>query len=275
MLMETFSRAFTEHPYRWSVIGDPEHILAAKDEEFQEFFNTFYVPNNAVLIIAGDIDEKQTKEFVTKYFAEIPKGKKEIVYQNIVEPPLKGEIRDTIFDNIQLPLIIQAYRAPALNSDDYYALSMLSTLLSGGGSSKLYRELVDNKQLALAVNSVPLPFKDPSLSIILAFPNMGIDPFVLEQAIDEEVEKVKNSLISEQDFQKLKNQIENQIVSGNQRMATIAHNLATNYTYFGDASLINKELEKYSAVTREDIKRVANTYLRADNRVVLYYMPKK
>jgi predicted Zn-dependent peptidase len=271
---EILSRAFTVHPYKWNVIGDPDHIMAAKDEEFIEFFNTFYVPNNAVLVIAGDIDEKQTKEFVKKYFDEIPRGKKDIPVQNIVEPPLKSEIRDTIFDNVQLPLIIQAYRTPALNTDDCYALSMLSTLLSDGESSRLYSELVDNQQVALMVQAVPLPFKDPSLIVMLAFPNMGIDPLVLEQAIDAEVEKVKNNLISEQESQKLKNQIENNIVSENQRMATIAHNLATDYTYFGNTALINKELEKYSAVTREDIKRVANTYFRKDNRVVLYYMPK-
>ena len=275
MLVEMLKRAFTVHPYRWFVIGEAEHIMAALDEEFQEFYDKYYVPDNAVLVIAGDIDINRTKQLVAKYFDDIPKGKKNRVYNKIVEPPLKGEIRDTIFDNVQLPLILQAYRSPAMNTNDFYAMSMLSTLLSEGESSRLYRELVDNKQLALMVNSIPLPFKEPSLNVMLALPNMGIDPNVLEKAIDEEVEKVKKELIPEREFQKLRNQFENQVISENQRMATIANNLATSYTYFGDASLINKELERYMAVTREDIQRVANEYFRTENRVVLYYLPKK
>ena len=275
MLIEIFKRAFTVHPYRWTTIGDPEHIMAAEDHEFQEFYDMFYEPNNAVLVITGDFDEKHTKDLVSKYFGSIPKGKKEIVRSNIVEPPLKGEIRDIIFDNVQLPLIIQAYRSPAMDTDDYYALDMLSTILSSGESSRLNKELVDNKQLGLMINSLMLPFKDPSISVVLAFPNMGIEPQVLETAIDAEIEKVKKELITEKEFEKLRNQVENQFVSGNQKMASIANNLATYYTYFGDASLINKELDRYMAVTREDIQRVARTYFRPENRVVLYYMPKK
>ena len=273
ILNETLKRAFTIHPYRWHVIGDPDHIMAALDEEFQEFYDKFYAPDNAVLVIAGDIDVNKTKELVSKYFNDIPKGKMKESYTKIIEPPLKGEIRDTIFDNVQLPLILQSYRSPAMNTDDYYAMDMLNTLLSTGQSSRLYRELVDNQRLALMVASSPMPFNEPSLNLIMAFPNMGIDPYELEKAIDTEVEKVKTQLIPENEFQKLRNQFENNIISENQRMATIAHNLATNYIYFGDASLINKELEKYMAVTREDIQRVANEYFRPENRVVLYYMP--
>ena len=275
MLGETLKRAFTVHPYGWHVIGDPDHIMAALDEEFQEFYDKFYVPDNAVLVIAGDIDKDQTKKLVSKYFADIPKGKVPNNYQKVIEPTQKGEVRDTIFDNVQLPLVLQAYRSPAMNTTDFFAMEMLSTLLSTGQSSRLYRELVDNQKLALMVASVPLPFVEPSLSLMLALPNMGIDPYDLEKAIDAEIEKVKNQLIPENEFQKLRNQFENRIISGNQRMATVAHNLATNHTYFGDASLINKELEKYLAVTREDIKRVANEYFRPENRIVLYYLPNK
>ncbi len=274
ILQETMKRAFTVHPYRWTTIGNPEHIMAAKDEEFQQFYDKFYVPNNAVLVLAGDIEIDATKELVKKYFSDIPRGKQDLTYKSVVEPPLNGEIRDTVFDNVQLPLILQAYRTPAMGTDDYYALDMLSTLLSKGQSSRLYKSLVDEQQKAMQVASFPLPFRDPSVALTFALPNMGVKTKDLEDAMDAEIKKVQDELISEKEFQKLKNQFENDIVKGNIKVSTRANTLARNYTYFGDANLINTELDKYLAVTREDIKRVANKYLTKDNRVVLYYLPK-
>ena len=274
LLQETMKRAFTKHPYRWTVIGDPDHIRAAKDEEFQQFYKEFYVPNNAALVIAGDIDIEETKTLISKYFAEIPKGTKEIYRPSIVEPALNGEVRDTIYDNIQLPLIVQAYRTPAMGTEDYYALEMLSQLLSGGQSSRLYKALVDEQQKALEAGSFAMPFQDPSVALAFALPNMGVDCKDLEAAMDAEVEKVRNDLISEREFQKLRNQFENSFVKSNVKLASRAENLATNYIYFGNTNLINTELENYLAVTREDIKRVANKYFVEDNRVVLYYLPK-
>ncbi|MGF1635426.1 MAG: M16 family metallopeptidase [Cyclobacteriaceae bacterium] len=274
IIYETMRRSFTKHPYQWVVIGDENHIREAEDHEFKAFHEMFYVPNNAVLVIAGDIDIEKTKGMVDRYFSDIPKGSKEIYRPNIVEPERKTEVRDTIYDNIQLPAVIQSYNIPARGTDDYYAVEMLGYLLSQGQSSRLHRSLVDEQQLALQVMAVPLGLEDPGVSLVFALPNMGIDPATLEDAMNVELEKVRNELISESELQKLKNQFESRIVNSNTTIASRATNLANNYTLFKDTNLINNQIEKYLAVTREDIQNAAKKYFRDDNRVVLYYLPK-
>lgn len=274
-LPSIMERAFKQHPYRWPVIGSMEHLNAATEEDYKHFYKTYYVPNNAILSIAGDIDIAETKELVAKYFGPIPRGKGEISRPNIVEPPIASEIRDTVYDkNIQLPAVIQGYRMPAQGTEDYYALQMLSQLLSQGQSSRFYKALVDEQQKAIAAGNLPLPLEDPGIAIAFGITNMGVSLPDLEAAMDAEVQKVQNELITEREFQKLKNQIENNFVSRNSTMGGIADNIANYEMYFGDANLINTEIERYLKVTREDIRRVAKKYLSKSNRVTLYYMPK-
>ncbi len=275
VLEESFKRAYKVHPYRWPVIGSMEHLNAATEEDYVNFYKTFYVPNNAVLSIAGDIDIEETKKLVEKYFGSIPRGTRDIPRPTVVEPPLEGEIRDTVYDNIQLPAVIQTYRIPALGTPDFYAVDMLSTLLADGESSRLNKALVDEKQLALFAGNFPLALEDPGVSINFAIANMGVDPAVLEAAMDEEIRKVQEELIPEREFQKLRNQIENDFVSANSSMVGIAESLADYYMYYGDANLINTELQRYLAVTREDIREAARKYYTLDKRVVLYYLPKE
>ncbi len=275
ILQETMARVFKEHPYRWPVIGSMEHLNAAEESDYVNFYNDFYVPNNAVLSIAGDIDIEQAKVWVKKYFAGIPRGKGEIYRPNIVEPEMTGEIRDTIYDNIQLPAVIQAYRTPGQGSDDSYAMEMVSTLLSRGGSSRFRKSIVEEQQLAIQVGSFPIGLEDYSVSLGFGITNMGVDPGDMEKAMDAEVLKIQNELISDEEFQKLKNQIENDFVSSNSRVAGIAESLANYHMYFGDANLINNEIERYLAVTKEDIMKAAQKYLSPDRRVVLYYLPKE
>ncbi len=274
LLQELLSHGFTSHPYKWTVIGNADHIRAAKDEEFKAFYDSFYVPNNAVLVLAGDVKYKEVKKLVTKYFADIP-AKTDGIYRPSIKEEIKhAEVRDTIYDNIQLPAIFQAYHIPAMGTKDYYAVEMLNQLLATGQSSRLYKALVDEQQLAIQVAAIPLPFEDPGLSIALAIPNMGLDCADVEAAMNKEIEKVQNELIPDKEFQKLRNQVENQIVNENSTIANRATTLARNFTYFKDANRINTDLDRYLAVTPEDLKRVANEYFRKDNRVVLYYLPK-
>ncbi|WP_017733800.1 M16 family metallopeptidase [Nafulsella turpanensis] len=270
---EIFKRAFKKHPYRWTTIGSMEDLNAAKLEEFMEFYKEYYVPNNATLSIAGDIDIEETKELVKKYFAEIPEGD-EPYRPNIVEPAMTAEVRDTIYDNIQLPAVFQAYRMPGQGTEDYYALNMLTTLLSGGPSARLQKKLVDEEQKALQVVAFPYALEDYGLFITLGLVNMGVPLNELEEGMNEEIKRVKTELVSEKEFQKVRNQIESDFVSSNAKVAGIAESLANYHVYFGDANLINTEIERYNKVTREDLRRVANKYLNPENRVVLYYLPK-
>lgn len=274
VLEETMKRAYTVHPYRWSVIGSLDHLSAAKDQEFVEFYKTFYVPENAVLSIAGDLDIEQTKALVAKYFSDIPVGRNAIPRSSVVEPPQSQEIRDVVFDNIQLPAVIQAYHVPAQGTEDYYAVSMLAQLLSQGESSRLSKSVKDEQQKALFVGAFPLDLEDPGVTIAFGIANIGIAPEDLEKSMDAEYEKVKSELIPEKEFQKLRNQIENDFISANSRVVGIAESLGNYYMYFGDANLINTEIDRYMKVTREDIQRVAKKYFIKENRVVLYYLPK-
>lgn len=271
---EIMARAYKVHPYRWTPIGSMAHLDAATESDYVNFYKEFYVPNNAVLSIAGDIDIAETKSLIAKYFSTIPKGKGEIYRPDVTEPALGGEVRDTVYDNIQLPAVIQAYRIPAQGTPDYYALSMLGTVLSQGESSRLNKSVVDEQQLAVATGNFPLGLEDPGVSIVFGIANMGVDPSSLEKAINDEVGKLQNELISEEEFEKMRNQIENNFISSNSTMVGIAESLANYHMYFGDAELINTEIDRYMKVTREDIRRVARQYYTPDNRVVLYYLSK-
>ncbi|MEZ4920664.1 MAG: pitrilysin family protein [Saprospiraceae bacterium] len=274
LLEESMKRAFTKHPYHHSVIGSMEHLDAAQENDYVQFYKDFYRPDNAILSIAGDLDIEQTKKLIDTYFTSIPRGKGEIFRPSIVEPALKSEVRDTVYDNVQLPGIVYTYRIPAQGTEDFYAVKMLSMLLSQGESSRLQKEIVDNQQKAIFVGSFPLELEDPGASIMFGITNMGVDVDDVAKAIDAVVEDVQKNLISDEEFQKLQNQVENDFVTSNNTVAGIAESLANYEMYYGDANLINTELKRYREVTKEDLKRVANKYFNKNNRVTLYWLPK-
>ncbi len=274
-LTEMLKRAYKVHPYQWFLIGSMDHLNAAKLEEFIQFYKTYYVPNNCVLSIAGDINIPELKKKIEAYFGPIAKGTLPMNRPSIKEPPLGGEVRDNIYDNIQLPAIFHAYRAPKQGGEEYYAFNLLSTILSGGASSRMNKTLVDSKQLAVAAQSVPFFNEDDGLFIALTIANMGVKVETLEASMDSVVNELKTGLVGEREFQKVKNQITTALVDSKATMAGIAESLANNEVYFGDANLINTELEKYNKVTREDVLKVAKKYLNKENRVALHYLPKE
>lgn len=270
---EMFGRAFKDHPYEITPIGTMEDLNAAQIEDFKDFYGTFYVPNNATLSIAGDITPSEAKELIEKYFGPIAKGTNEIPRPKPAVELLPSEISDTVYDNIQLPALFFGYRIPEQGTKEAYAIDMLTTLLSDGQSSRFYKKLVDEEQLGLAVQAFPFGLENGGIFITLGIANMGVDLKDLKNGIDMEVAKVRNDLISEKEYEKVLNQLENDFVSQNSTMAGIAESLANYHVYFNDANLINTEIEKYRAVTREDLQAAAKKYLTEQNRVVLYYLP--
>jgi predicted Zn-dependent peptidase len=271
---EVFGNAFTNSYYAIPPIGTMEDLNAASYADFEEFYGTFYVPNNATLSIAGDIDPDQTLELIKKYFGTIPRGTKEIPRPTEAPPALTGEKVDTVYDNIQLPGVFVAYRTPAQGTKEAYAMDMLSTVLSGGQSSRMYKKIVDEEQMAVAVQAFPFSFEKAGLFINFGIVNQDTEASALASAMDSEIAKVRDNPITEKEYEKVLNQLENNFISSNGSMAGIAESLADYHVYFGDADLINTEIEKYREITPAYLQEIAKKYLVDANRIVLYYLPK-
>jgi zinc protease len=264
---------FRKHPYRWTTIGEMEHLDAATLDEFLAFNKKFYVPNNAVLVVAGDIDISSTKKMIEDYFGDIPKGA-EIDRYYEKDDPITEAISATAYDsNIQIPAVINAYRAPGFSERDSRVLDMISTYLSDGPSSKLYKKLVDEKKMALQTGAFNISQEDYSMYVIFGLPlgENTLDDLVSE--MDEEIVKIQDQLISERDYQKLQNKIENGFINSNASIEGIANSLARYYMLYDNTNLINTEIDIYRSITREEIKDVANKYLNPNQRLVLEYLP--
>ena len=272
-LSEMFKRAFKQHNYRWVPIGSMDDLNAATLEELMAFYKKYYVPNNATLSIGGDIDVAQTKAMITKYFGDIP-AVANVQRPSAYEPPLGGEVVDTIYDNIQIPAVFAGYRMVSETHPDTYALQMLTTALSDGPSSRFSKRMVDQDQNALQVAAFPFAMEHHGVFIALALANGATSTGTLMTTMEEEIAKMQQEPLSEKEFTKLLNKVESDYVNRNSGVAGIAENLANYHVYFGDANLINTEIERFRTVTPADLQRVAQTYLKPENRVVLHYLPK-
>lgn len=271
-----FTHLFEGHPYNWQPIGSMEHLDAARLEEFIAFFKKYYAPNNAVLTIAGDLDIEKTKSLVAKYFNEVPKGSP-VVKGTFPLKPITKQIVDTVYDaNIQIPAIFAAYRAPGMKSRDNQVLEMVSSILSGGGSSRLSMKMVDEKKNAMEVSAFTYTLEDHGAYITLALPNNNTPLNDLLTDIDAEVLRLQTELISEAELKKLQNQFESAYVSANTKMIGVAENLANGYTFQNkNTNDLNEQLAKMKSISPEEIREVAKKYLNKNQRVVLYYLPKK
>ncbi len=275
LFTEVKRNLFSKHPYRWAPIGSMEHLDAATLEEFLAFNKKFYIPNNAVLVVAGDFEKGQAKEWISKYFGPIQKGEKTAkvkVEEDPIQETIKAEYQDP---NIQLPMLVTAYRTPSMKTRDARVLEMISTVLSGGKSSRLYKKIVDQKKMALQVASFNYSQEDYGMYFVFGIPMQGFTMDDLLKEIDEEIVKMQTELISERDFQKLQNTFENQYVNSNANLESLAENLASFYLLYGDINLINTEIDIYRSVTREEIREVAKKYLNTNQRLILDYIPEK
>ncbi len=274
-LSEIMKRLFTNHPYNWVPIGSMADLDAATLDEFKAFNKKYYTPNNAVLVIAGDIDLAKTKILVENYFAEIPSGVA-ITRTVAKETPITKEMIDTTYDsNIQIPAILAAYRVPGETEKESKILEMASAVLSQGNSSRMFKKMVDEKKNSLQVGSFNYSLEDYGAYITFALPNNNTSLDTLLKDMDDEVVKLQTTLISEIEFTKLQNQFENEFIGKNSKMLGVAENLANGHTFYKNTNNINTELEEIRKITRQDIQNVAKKYLNKNQRTVVYYLPKK
>ncbi len=274
-LSEIMKRLFTNHPYNWVPIGSMADLDAATLDEFKAFNKKYYTPNNAVLVIAGDIDLAKTKILVENYFAEIPSGVA-ITRTVAKETPITKEMIDTTYDsNIQIPAILAAYRVPGETDKESKILEMASAVLSQGNSSRMFKKMVDEKKNSLQVGSFNYSLEDYGAYITFALPNNNTSLDTLLKDMDDEVVKLQTTLISEIEFTKLQNQFENEFIGKNSKMLGVAENLANGHTFYKNTNNINTELEEIRKITRQDIQNVAKKYLNKNQRTVVYYLPKK
>lgn len=270
---DVYNHIFDKHNYGRPMIGYIKDLDAATLEEFKAFYSKWYMPNNAVLVVAGDIDIKNTKKLIKDYFGPIPKrtSPKRV---KIVEPERTKEKRVKEYDsNIQLPALLLAHKTPSMKDREAKVLDVISTILSNGKSSRLYKKLVDTKKKALQVFSFSRQLEDYSVYNIGAIPlgKTSLDDLIKE--MDEEIHKLQTELISDRDLQKVRNKFENQFVSSNANVQGIANSLARNYMLVGDTNRINEELNIINSITKEEIREVAKKYLAKNRRVIIEYLP--
>lgn len=259
--------------YEWPTIGYHEHLNKATIEDFQSFYNEFYQPNNACLVISGDFNVDEAKNYVKEYFGSIPKGKEiKRTPQNFSD--IKEKVDVIVEDEkAQLPGIFEGFRGPKLGEDDYYAMSLLSSIMASGESSRLYQSLVNEKQLAVASQMIPFSLQYSGALIFVNIPNSADNIEATKKALNEELAKVVQNGVTQEELTKAKNIVEASSIMSNKNTLSKAMSIARYWAYYGEPGMINTEIDKYLEVSLDDIKRVAKKYLDTDKKIILTYMP--
>jgi predicted Zn-dependent peptidase len=263
---------FKGSTYEWTPIGSTQYIDQATIDEFRDFWKRYYVPNNGTLAIAGDINIEETKKLVADYFGGIPKGA-EPPRPTVKLPEPKGnEVLEVKEDKTPLPASLHAWHACAQTHPDAYPLDLLANIMATGRSSRLYRRMVDKEQVALAAQAFPILFEKAGVIGVFATGQNGVALETLDKMIGEEVEKVRAEGVTEAEFEKALNQKESELANDNGSMMARARNLANAHLFYGKTEEVNKELDKYLAVKREDLQRVAKKYFTPDKSYRVHYV---
>jgi zinc protease len=262
--------AYTRHPYRWMTIGkELSHIENAKLDDVKEFFFKYYRPVNAILVVAGNVTTEKVKVLAEKWFGGIPSGEK--YKRNLPEEPEQKEAkRLEVKANVPLDALYKCWHIYPRLDRRYYITDLLGDILSGGGSSRLYQSLVKEKQLFSNIECYHYGSTDSGLLCIEGKLVKGIKMADAEQAIEDELAKMKNELVAETELQKVKNKTESMTAFEDMSVMSRAESLAY-YELLGDASWMNFELEKYGSVTTEDILQESRNIFREENSNTLYY----
>ena len=262
--------AYKVHPYRWPTIGkELSHISQATLDEVKSFFYRFYAPNNAVLAVTGNISWEETVRLTEKWFAPIPH--REVPVRRLPQEPLQTEERRLEVDrNVPLDALFMVYHMCSRDDADYYAFDILSDILSNGRSSRLNRKLVQEEKLFSNIDAYISGTRDAGLIHISGKPSAGVSLEQAETAIRRELDTLKQSLVGEQELEKVKNKFESTQIFGNINYLNVATNLAW-FELTGQAEDISLEVERNRSVTAEQLRIVAQKTFREENSAVLYY----
>lgn len=270
------SHLFRDSPYAWAPIGSSQHIDSASIDEFKEFYNKYYQPNNAILVVSGDFDEQLVRETINVYFGSYSQAPEPSRPQFTGMSDSVVAVKETINDlKARLPALFMGYRSVGVSDTDAYAIELLSTIMSQGESSRFYKSVVDSQQVAVNV-SLSNQFREyAGMTYIVGIASPGNSLDAVTQSIDVQLNKVLTEGVTEAELQKAKNITEAQFVGSRTGMYNKALQLASFYRYFHDTGLINREFERYMKITREDIQRVAKRLFENRNRVLFYYLPSR
>jgi len=266
--------AYKVHPYQWPTIGrEISHIEKATIQQVKDFFFAHYAPDNAVLVVTGDVDFDQVLKLADRWFGPIPN--RNVKPRNIPQEPAQTEIREQdVVRGVPNDTIYMAYHMSDRLDPMYYATDMVSDVLSSGNSSRMYLNLVQKEKLFTELDAYLSGDYEPGLFVVSGKPSDGISLDTARKAIERELDRMKQDRISEYELEKVKNKVEANIVYGEMNYLTKAMNLGTN-EILDDASLINSQVESYRAVTSEQIQEVSQLIFRPENCSVLNYFAKK